>query len=293
MNRPKALAELLRLSALPTAMADIFAGYLFRHDGLAPHGTFVALLAASSLIYLGGMVLNDVCDIEQDRRERPGRPIPSGRIALPSARLLAMMLLGAGMVLASLASRTSAVMAAVLVACVIAYDVRFKATPLGPLLMGACRGLNILLGMSTALPFVHGPSIHVALAMTAYVIGITWFGRREAATSTRRQLAAASALMVVAIAATVGLLLWPGPTVAYRYFILFPFLLLPWLSTVTYRAVENPQPALVQRGVRSALMGIVVLDAGVVCAARGPIWAFVVLALLIPNRLLSRRLSPT
>ena len=293
MNRPKALAELLRLSALPTAMADIFAGYLFRHDDLAPHATFVALLAASSMIYLGGMVLNDVCDIEQDRRERPGRPIPSGRIALPSARLLAMTLLGTGLVIASIVSQTSAMLAAVLVACVVAYDARFKATPFGPLLMGACRGLNVLLGMSTASPIMHGPSIHFALAMTAYVIGITWFGRREATISTRGQLAAASALMDMAIASMVGLLLWPDPAVQYQYFVLFPFLLLPWLSTVTYRAVENPQPALVQRGVRSALMGIVVLDAGVVCAARGPVWAFAVLALLIPYRLLGRLLSPT
>ena len=35
---------------------------------------------ASTLLYWSGMVWNDYFDLEQDRKERPGRPLASGRI---------------------------------------------------------------------------------------------------------------------------------------------------------------------------------------------------------------------
>ena len=45
------------------------------------------------------MVLNDVFDLEIDRRERPERPLPSGRVSLRAARLLGWTLLVLGMLL--------------------------------------------------------------------------------------------------------------------------------------------------------------------------------------------------
>ena len=38
------------------------------------------LAAASSCLYLAGMALNDYADRDVDAVERPGRPIPSGRV---------------------------------------------------------------------------------------------------------------------------------------------------------------------------------------------------------------------
>ena len=37
-------------------------------------------------IYAAGIVLNDVFDYEIDRVERPGRPLPSGRVSRGSRR---------------------------------------------------------------------------------------------------------------------------------------------------------------------------------------------------------------
>ena len=64
-------------------MADIFLGYLLVHETLEPWWTFLLLLAASSLMYTAGMVLNDVFDVAVDRQERPKRPSP--RSACPWA----------------------------------------------------------------------------------------------------------------------------------------------------------------------------------------------------------------
>ncbi len=105
--------ELLRLPNVFTAIADVAMGFFFIQapwalggNGqipLCPIGLWtVGLLAvASALLYCGGMVLNDVFDIDLDREEQPYRPLPSGRISLSSARWLGWQLLTLGVMLAS------------------------------------------------------------------------------------------------------------------------------------------------------------------------------------------------
>ena len=44
--------------------------------------------SASMILYASGTALNDVFDIEVDRAERPGRPLPSGRVSVRSAAWL-------------------------------------------------------------------------------------------------------------------------------------------------------------------------------------------------------------
>ena len=105
-------------------------------------GALRRAVAASALLYLAGLVLNDVFDLEIDRHERPERPLPSGRISLAAARRLGWRLLwlgvlvgtGAGLFLGHLRPGT---IAALLAACILLYDAWLKRTFLGPLAMGA------------------------------------------------------------------------------------------------------------------------------------------------------------
>ena len=72
--------ELLRVPNIFTAMADAAMGALFVEADLHGGGPFIGLLiAASSLLYAAGVVLNDVFDVELDRAERPERPLQIGR----------------------------------------------------------------------------------------------------------------------------------------------------------------------------------------------------------------------
>ena len=90
--------RLLRISNVFTAIADVGMGFLFVHHTLQPAAVFGCLAAASALLYSAGMVLNDVWDVQQDRRERPDRPIPSGRIPLAEARRIGFGLLISGII---------------------------------------------------------------------------------------------------------------------------------------------------------------------------------------------------
>lgn len=91
MTMPAAqdVAELVRLPAVLSVPGDVFVGAAT--SGQARDIPRAAgLAAASSCFYLAGMALNDYADREVDARERPNRPIPSGRVspdfALPAPR---------------------------------------------------------------------------------------------------------------------------------------------------------------------------------------------------------------
>src|SRR2546426_1083326 len=75
------LAQLVRLPNAFTEMADICLGGLVI-SAIAPGSfrwwAFALLVMAYTCLYWAGMVWNDYFDLEQDLRERPSRPLPSG-----------------------------------------------------------------------------------------------------------------------------------------------------------------------------------------------------------------------
>src|SRR6516164_754343 len=140
MTRLRSYAQLVRIPNVFTALADIglaglAAGVL---TGGAPAEVWAALgllLAASACLYCGGMVWNDFFDLEQDRRERPFRPLPSGRVSRREASRLAAVLLAVGLGLAALAGfqaggwkGTPVMLAGVLAAAILLYDGWLKRT---------------------------------------------------------------------------------------------------------------------------------------------------------------------
>src|SRR5581483_2863304 len=178
---------------------------------------FLLLLLATSLLYSAGMIWNDFFDLEQDRRERPFRPIPSGRIARARAGWLGGIFLLLG-VLSAWSSGTgaeqggqeAALLGALLAFMVLAYDAYLKRTWVGPIAMGMCRSLNVLLGLSVAdteqLPW--GLRIHVAVSVGVYIAGVTWFARKEASTSQASMLRWAWGVMLLGLASAIPLALW-------------------------------------------------------------------------------------
>ena len=142
-----AFATLMRPANVVTAMADVLAGAA----AAGTTGGLPGLLLSTAALYAGGVVLNDVFDAKLDARERPERPIPSGRVSRGGAAALGGGLLALGVLLAGLVSHASFLVAAAVAAMVLLYDAWAKHHLLaGPLAMGACRGLNLLLGLSAA-----------------------------------------------------------------------------------------------------------------------------------------------
>ncbi|MFD9336890.1 SCO3242 family prenyltransferase [Streptomyces sp. NPDC060028] len=139
-----AWAQLLRISALFTVPGDALAGAAAA--GVRPGPRTALAVGASLCLYSAGMALNDWADREEDALERPGRPIPSGRIRPGAALAAAGGLTAAGVALAACAGRRPAAVAGVLAGTVWAYDLGLKHTPAGPAAMAAARSLDLLLG---------------------------------------------------------------------------------------------------------------------------------------------------
>jgi 4-hydroxybenzoate polyprenyltransferase len=176
----RAWLELLRVPNLLTVPGDPLAGYLLS-GGVAVSGHFhVVPVALSSIcLYCFGLIMNDLADSEIDRCERPGRPIPSGRISAVSGRIASIFFLVWGLAMAWLTGRDAGIVATVLAGAVTSYNVVLKKRPLaGPVSMGACRGLSMMMGAAAG----GGIDYRVALAiagLTLYVAAFTSIARFE------------------------------------------------------------------------------------------------------------------
>jgi 4-hydroxybenzoate polyprenyltransferase len=208
------------------------------------------------------------------------------------------------LVLAALSGdRWSLTVAALLVASVVFYDLAVKRTWLGPEVMGSCRALNVLLGMSQAPAFGGAWAWLVPAALGFFVVGVTWISRSE--TESGRSAGAISGWVIqnVAILGLVAAALGAShfPTVDSspgRPIIplegLLVLLLVAWaVNLATGTAVRDPIPARLQKAVKTGVLSLVWLNVGVVAAVRGPIPALAVAALWLPAFLLGRWIYST
>jgi 4-hydroxybenzoate polyprenyltransferase len=288
MNRLLPFLQLVRLPNVFTAFADILLAALAVHASGRQWITVAFLLLASGCLYCGGMVWNDFFDLEQDRRERPSRPLPSGRVSRTTAAGLGAALLGCGWLAALTAGSSMADhswapvwLATLLVIAILAYDAWLKRTWSGPLAMGTCRFLNVLLGLTAGGAADSAWGLHLAAVVGIYIVGVTWFARTEAAQSDPVALLGAAATMLASLllALTLPARLPPGTSS-----LLFPYLLVALAFAVglpVSQAIALPTPPRVQPAVKRALMGLVLLDAVLATGVAG--WyGLLILGLLVP-----------
>ncbi len=142
-------AELARASNLPTVWTNVMVGAAVGGEAarrgvveagdVAPWAAGVWAGLSVSMMYLGGIVLNDVMDAARDRTERPGRPIPAGRITQRDAMIFACVLLGGGAVLLGVMGTAAGLVAGALLATIVWYNVMHARTSASVLLLGLCR----------------------------------------------------------------------------------------------------------------------------------------------------------
>ena len=284
----KAYAQLVRLPNLFTAAADALAGYLVAGGSAREVGRWGPLAGASMAIYAAGVALNDVNDRDLDRIERPARPIPSGRVSVRAAVGLSVGLLASALGLAGWVGGVgpTLLVASALIACVLGYDLGLRRTPLGPVAMGACRGLDVLLGASLAAGLGGPPTWAFAASMGLYVVGLTWVSRSETHWGRAAGVAGGMAAQLAAVAALIAVC-WLGPRPAGS--VVGPVLGTLALgavglvvATADLRALREPTPMATMRAVKRGVLALVWLLAGVVAARRGPAEGALVAALWIP-----------
>ena len=293
----RAYLELVRLPNLFTAMADVLAGYLTVSVATAGAGQVIFdgeqlawLLVATVCLYGGGVALNDYFDESVDRVERPERPLPSGRISRQAARrfVIALFVL-AGLAAASVGPLALALTLAIALSAGV-YDAIGKRTSLGPLNMGFCRFLNLLLGVSAA-PALLVERIDLALLLMVHVAGVTVLSRGEVFGGERRAvLVMLAGVGTAALGLTVLGVVGFVPDRAYVPF-LGAYVLVAAVPAA--RAYANPTPALIGQGVKWGVLGLVLLDAAFAASFAGPWAGLAVAVLLLPSALIARLFAVT
>lgn len=254
-------------------------------------GQTLAWLCVSTVcLYGGGVVLNDYFDEAIDRVERPERPLPSGRVSRLAARRLAIGLFLMGALAAATVGPLSLALAIGIMISAGLYDAIGKHTPYGPLNMGFCRFLNLLLGVS-AVPALLGERLTLALLLMAHVAAVTVLSRGEVAGGK-----GAGPIVVLAELGLVALCMTALRTaglltdVSYVAF-LAAFLLVVGVPTI--RAYRNPTAAHIGRAVKWGVLGLVLLDASFAAAFAGPLGGLAVAALLAPSIITARLFAVT
>ena len=172
--------ELCRASNLPTVWTNVLAAVVL--SGRWPLAQVLAAGLSVTLTYLGGMALNDVLDLEEDRIKKPLRPLPSGRITLAGASAFAGLLFGAGLLLlVCFAGLPAAGAGVALIGTVFLYDRLHRASPLTVLLMASCRGLVFVVAALAVAGSVGRLVVVAAVTQFLYIVLLTVVARWEKA----------------------------------------------------------------------------------------------------------------
>jgi len=286
-----AYAQLLRLPNVFTVFADVLlaacaAAFIDRIQ-------LAYMLLGSGSLYLAGMVWNDIFDRHEDARTRPFRPIPSGRVPLRSAIILgiALMALGwfamaKGLTFGPLAEYAP-FLPGVLVAAILLYDSWLKHTVVGPVAMGGCRFINILLCYAAGWGHGHPQELgwHLAGIVGVYIVGITWFARTEEGTSQKAQLFPAAGVLVIALGLAAAMPVHLAPDAAPVYFIYLLAGYAFYAGRSVIAAIRVPTSKNVQNAVKTCILGLIIFDAILAMAFVGWKGLLIVLLLIPAHRL--------
>ncbi len=275
------LLRLARPANLPTAVADILAGvaltgiFFEANTELFPIPSVAYLVFASVFLYAGGVVLNDVFDVGLDSVERPERPIPSGLVSLGAATFFGVFLLLSGIVLAFFVNQLSGAIAVILAFSIVFYDsISKKHGFLGPLNMGLCRGLNLMLGMSV-LGMLN--QWWYAIVPLVYIFAITLISRGEVHGNNKKHIIWAGILYALVILGVVGMVAFKTGQIG----ITAPFLML--FAFLVYRPLINAHrknsPENIKKAVMAGVLSLIALDAAL--AVGFSVWWYGLLILLL------------
>lgn len=259
----------MRPANIVTAISDILAGlaisgYLSVVNWNTSDLTPVLLLVVATVgLYGGGVVFNDVFDAELDQVERPERPIPSGLIKKNHAALFASLLLILGVLSAAMVHPDTFFSISYFLAVAIAigaliYDKWAKHHVfLGPVSMGICRGLNLLLGISI-LPVMVQDYWYLGFVPLIYIAAITMVSRGEVHGGSRNILRAAAAMYSVVIITVLYFAYIHDHAISAAAFLLLMALM---IFTPLIKAISHPSGPLIGKSVKAGVLALILMNA--------------------------------
>ncbi|OYD47002.1 hypothetical protein CHU00_02735 [Sphingobacterium cellulitidis] len=284
--------QIIRPSNVLTAISDVLAGVaiacLFLHHDLPEVNNLILITISSMLLYTGGIVFNDVFDAALDQVERPERPIPSGRIKKSSAAILGAVAFAIGCALAFLVNVSAFSISLAIVLMCLLYNGKAKHHFIaGPIVMGTCRGLNLLLGM--ALLPASLEYWYIAIVPIIYIASVTNISRGEVYGNNKTAM-----LVSIGLYAMVILTLLYFTFVSKNYlaiiFILFFTLM---IARPLFKALKSLDPMDVRKAVKFGVLALILMNASWIAISGFWILALAVCAILPISIYLAKKFAVT
>ena len=295
-QRVKEYLQLIRLPNVFTTPSNILAGYFAAVTTTAAAEAdgvhLIALMVSSALLYIAGIVLNDYFDIEIDKKERPSRPLPSGKISKGYALTIAIVALLIANIIALVVGPISLAISLALTLLIIAYDYQLKYTVLGPFAMGGTRSLNVIFGASPVLLYIDNHSVAIvgvaAASLFFYVSSITILSKKEVGKERPN-----STLVILIVFGVILAIVPLGMLLQFEWTFLLNLSIFAGVTIVTFRQYIAKEVPSVQKAVRNMVISIIILDSVFVTGTAGLPYGLATLLLIAPVVVLAKKLYVT
>jgi 4-hydroxybenzoate polyprenyltransferase len=279
----------------------------------ANYNDLLILVFSSIFLYIGGLVTNDLFDFDIDKKERPNRPLPSGKIKKNTTIILSFLFLGSGLLLALLVSITSAVVSVILVMMILLYNYKLKNGVSRPFLMGGIRGLNVIYGTTTINEFSNSsffganPNIDytilinlviATLSVFVHIFTLTLISARETVEQINKfkklinlKSVYIAYFSIFILILSLGAIFLPNKIIFFLFFIVF----LTAVSFIFFRKIEKEkyQSQDIQFIVKNMIILLIILDASFVAGSAGFYFGGVTASLLIPCIVIGKQIRMT
>lgn len=284
--------QIIRPSNVLTAISDVLAGValacLFLQQDLPQVNPLIWITISSMLLYTGGIVFNDVFDAALDKVERPERPIPSGRIKKSAASILGTLAFAIGCFLAFQVNMTAFYISLAIVLMCLLYNGQAKHHFLaGPIVMGGCRGLNLLLGMA-----VLPDSLsywYIAIIPIIYIASVTNISRGEVYGSNKTALLISIGLYSIVILTLLYFTYSSKNYLALVFILLFSLM----IGSPVSKALKTLQPQDVRKAVKFGVLALILMNASWIAISGHWLLALAVCAILPVSIFLAKKFAVT
>lgn len=256
---------------------------------------FLLLVTISVLLYCVGIVLNDLYDFDIDKKERPNRPLPSGKISRRSAIVLVAIFSTLALILSLQVSFSTLVISSILFSVIFGYDKYLKNTHAGPFTIASARVMNILLGTSVSLRSVDSYSQIVTLTFIliitfVYVSLIGFISRYEVhGFSDNTKLLLPPAIVATVISSIILFTLMGF----FKLESLIILSLFSFIMIISFSRIYRRDSGRTQQIVRNMILSIIVLDSTFLTGIIGIELGLVVLTLMAPLLVLANKMYMT
>ena len=271
--------QLVRFPGIFTAFSNVLIGYFFSFNLEIIYLPF--LLAISGLLFCSGMIFNDYFDYSIDKKERSFRPLPSGKLSKSTALLIAIVFLILANIFAFFIGSDTLLVSLILSSLVFFYNFKLKSFSfLGFLSLSIIRMLNVLLGFSISSFSIE--FLQYVIPIGIFVFGISILAKNEMKSNLLIYNKLNQIFVLLTISFVSVLVINNFELDSLIFLILFSFFS---VCSLFLKKIQNK--------ITFQLLLIILLDSVLISFFVPPAFTILVLLMIIPSYIISKKLYIT